>query len=450
MENRNIRWIVIRDFHRGFASTPSIPGELTYMQNLRYNRDGTVSARCGALAITSDLGDRAQGIFSTWAGGVGKKWIYVYDGNIHHSADPPTTPAGAPLYSGGNTTSYPVFEEFGGYAIIINVDTKPVRYDGAACAVIAAAPSSILGTFHSDYLFVAGDNSARLYWSASGDINTWPAANYIDVGDTLEPIKALAVLRDSLIIFKSASIWELSGKNNENFYLRRIATNIGCDFQSACLAIGEDFILFVHNGQLWNLSNGFHYMSEQLSGEFLYHSSGRVALGLDRENQMLYASVPTGAATANLKTLDLVHKIWTKDTGDYCNFYHDGFDMYAGKRTDGKFFRLNSGTQDDGVNFETNFQTRFTDCGADGYEKYMRCLICDATSSANISVDIYYRLSVGGAVSTLSYNSVPAPFVLNLPKERFHEISFRISTTAAQSLKIRELKLGFIPIRRVR
>jgi hypothetical protein len=95
----------------------------------------------------------------------------------------------------------------GGQKEISTVSGMPAAFDGwgAMCT-------------HKDRIWLApkivgssGAVPSRLYFSSPGDANTWPAANFIDVGTGTEdgPITAIAPFQGRLIILKTGGMWIL-------------------------------------------------------------------------------------------------------------------------------------------------------------------------------------------------------------------------------------------------
>jgi hypothetical protein len=82
-----------------------------------------------------------------------------------------------------------------------------------------------LGTFWwNNFAFGAGLGSNRLWFSAAGDPTSWPALNFIDVGESFSPIYAVVPTGDSLFIGKPDGWWTLTGVPGQSASLRRLST----------------------------------------------------------------------------------------------------------------------------------------------------------------------------------------------------------------------------------
>lgn len=102
----------------------------------------------------------------------------------------------------------------------------------------AGVPKGKFGFWYHNYLFVGGvsANPNRLYWSNLGDPTTFSAADYVDInandGDMLT---ALGGLNDELVIFKSYSIWGITGWSGTTF---AATTQTGQNTVSKAVGIG--------------------------------------------------------------------------------------------------------------------------------------------------------------------------------------------------------------------
>lgn len=103
------------------------------------------------------------------------------------------------------------------------------RIDHAAGSVaeIAGAPDCSVVAQYGTRLMLGRNvtQTNRLYYSDDADPSTWPADNYIDIGEAGTRIMALIPLRNSLLIAMAAgndtSWWVLSGTLNLNHVVRR-------------------------------------------------------------------------------------------------------------------------------------------------------------------------------------------------------------------------------------
>lgn len=75
----------------------------------------------------------------------------------------------------------------------------------------------------NNFGFGVGMPSSRLYFSLAGDpATTWPANNYIDVGESNSPIITLMPQADALYIGKTDGWWVLTGVPGQTATLRRL------------------------------------------------------------------------------------------------------------------------------------------------------------------------------------------------------------------------------------
>lgn len=136
----------------------------------------------------------------------------------------------------GLSTVYPLsYTQFLDNLIVLDGNSVPLTWTGAATGSITAAPSgAIYSETHLNKLFLAGFPSARsrLDYSATGDYNTFTGSGTDQVnvdqnnGQVITGIKSFA--RNELVVFKGFSMYKLSGYDKTSFNLVSITSNIGC------------------------------------------------------------------------------------------------------------------------------------------------------------------------------------------------------------------------------
>ena len=91
----------------------------------------------------------------------------------------------------------------------------------------------------------ASGRQNRLFWSKISHPWAYPAALFFDVGDE-KPITRLVPFLDDLIIFKTDSIWRLSGNTESSFQLTRTPASVGCDMPFTVVKL-QDRIMFCNS-----------------------------------------------------------------------------------------------------------------------------------------------------------------------------------------------------------
>lgn len=101
-----------------------------------------------------------------------------------------------------------------------------VTSSGTSTTVTTSANFSLGMWWWNNFGFGCGNLSNRLYFSAAGDPTSWPAANYVDIGESGRYIQAIVPTNEALYIGKSDGWWVLTGVPGQTATLRRL-TRIG-------------------------------------------------------------------------------------------------------------------------------------------------------------------------------------------------------------------------------
>jgi len=161
------------------------------------------------------------------------------------------------------TTSIVSFMQMSNLLVGYDGTNAPWKWDAVGAAALALGgtpPVGNIGIVWQNRTFWAGVAAARtrLYYSALGDPESYPAANYIDVPSAFDgdPITGLAILYGALIIFKRNSIYILQGDSPDTWVLSKTNSSVGCASPYSTIAVGN-LIYFVSDKGLYamNLTN---------------------------------------------------------------------------------------------------------------------------------------------------------------------------------------------------
>jgi hypothetical protein len=216
----------------------------------------------------------------------------------------------------------------------------------------------------------------RLYFSAIGDADTWPANNFIDVvTNDGDPITAIQPLGDALIIFKKHQIYALEGASESSFFLRRISPEYGCSGNRA-MATNGDLIAFLdsHGPRivLMDSSYGFVDISTEkipnlMAG--LNKAKHNLSVATFHQNMFIF-NVANGSATTNDYRLvyDIDRKAWCpKWTGGFsCELIYDSgtaLSYYSGNPTAGTVYLQEGDDKDDTTAITSKMRTKDYDMG---------------------------------------------------------------------------------------
>lgn len=450
-----VEWVRLRNFMRGYSPKAVLQGEALQFADLMIDREMKAVPRPGVVAATGDLGTLCQGIMRP---APGNTTVFVYDGKVAWATgDLPWTPTVLETNTGTGTLAQ-IFK-YGAYAIIVGCTTvsggTPRKYtSGAVTDLGGSPPSALSAAIWGDRLWVAGSGSKRLHYSDSGNPESWPALNWMDVGDSAYSIQALVPTGDALYIVKVDSVWQLTGRTSSDFYLRCLVDKIGIQSTSNMRAfetVGGASIAIMSDQRLWAKTGDITEMSDQVAP--ITTGYGPSQMLWDMKNQRLLLSVATGAATGYILVFDAMRKGWYKWNIPAACFYYDPNDstLYVGCRT-GQFGYLNYSTYTDfGVAFAPVLQEQFIPIASPLLEKYLRHVYVDGICATGVgTVKAHYRMKQSGTYSTVTRTGLTFPCVLNYSWKRFSEVSIEVTVSDPTGFQYEGVDVGYIPVRRKR
>ena len=161
----------------------------------------------------------------------------------------------------------------------------PWQATGGGNATALTVPASLTTakyvTVFSNYTFLANvavggtAHKSRLYWSAIDSISSWGASDFRDVSkNDGQEITGVAVLGETLVIFKNRSIWIgfFTGDSDIPFIFRKSRSNVGC--------LSGGSIQEVDNGLVFLAADGYYYFD----GNNSFKMSDKVTSTLDLLN----------------------------------------------------------------------------------------------------------------------------------------------------------------------
>jgi len=174
---------------------------------------------------------------------------------------------------------------------------------------VSAVVSGVSTAYFKTRFFIGGDVTlgSRLFYSDIGDLTSWPAANFIDIGkDDGEKIDDLASTQNLLVIGKASGIWTLSGSGPDTFFLSQMPYGEAAPGRS--IAITPFGAIVAGKTGVWSVvSSTVENISEKLGAD--YAPAGYVHTG--------YAAGKVYVLDKSGKTIyvyDLKNQIWHKET----------------------------------------------------------------------------------------------------------------------------------------
>lgn len=179
--------------------------------------------------------------------------LWVKTGNkIYQSGAGPTFAFSANSGTSGDSVSFldRVASGTNTYAVTAANGLDVIDHAGGSIAAgTGSPPACSCVEQYNDRLILGGSGSDanKLWFSAAGDFASWPAANFITVGDSA-PIVAIKALRGFLLIIKSGGTdetwWTLRGTPGVNAVLRRTSRFQGPGRPNNLAATNDNRIAF--------------------------------------------------------------------------------------------------------------------------------------------------------------------------------------------------------------
>lgn len=187
-------------------------------------------------------------------------------------------------------------------------------------SALTGSPGAMACTIYGDRVMagdIDGSNEWRLRFSDAANRNSWPAANFIDVGDEWG-IKALFPQRQHLVVVKQNTWWVLTGVPGVNPVLRNIANEAG-PYHPLHAAQGPRDLIGALPGDLTYpiLFDGTNYKAMRYLDDFLTAGRGtgfpasHGVQGLNAESQGLYFAQQSGN-----RMIAWHNGVWTYHTFD--------------------------------------------------------------------------------------------------------------------------------------
>lgn len=301
---------------------------------------------------------------------------------------------------------------------IFNTAGDPVlkTTNGTTASVVATIPQGIDAIWFHNYMFVFGvsSNPDRLYYSDIGDPETYQVDSWIDVnpGDN-EPIIAIDVLKDELLIFKPSRVWSLTGFGDADFTLTDLGervTSVGTEALRGTKSIGNDLYYISYRGAVPhirsvrrtdndNLTDG-GIMSDVITGTMKRLNT--VAIDktvMEFDGRRLWIAVCVDGATEpnEVLTMDTMTNGWTRHTGMNINDMHistitgEPRIYFGSSEADGKSHLALEGRNDDGDAIDFQVLTPWY-APQPGYQSRYKYLYITADVEQDASLDVDYSI----------------------------------------------------------
>ena len=192
-----------------------------------------------------------DGILACRAPTSGNNYLHYWDTGT--SAWVAVTTSGSPTMTGVNKVRFSKFNWSSPKILITDGINPAATYDGTTYTQIThtnAPPNPRYATEFKSHIFLAGDSADpyNLHYSAPLDETDFSPANgsgVINVGFDIVQIKPF---RDELFIFGTNNIKKLVGNSNADFSLLQVTNDLGCLASDSVIELGGDLLFIGPDG----------------------------------------------------------------------------------------------------------------------------------------------------------------------------------------------------------
>lgn len=301
------------------AATEIGNNESPDLLNVEFTETGALSKRRGVTLVGDDKGDKSVNfVFPAYYGNGSAKMLMFADSVTANTRRLfyRTTGNWTELTSGGSAVAdtdvdAETFYDGTNQMVFIIDGTNFQKFDPSAntLAAATASPASVgkILKLYKNRLYSVGSTTLpeRIYFSDLGDGDAWTVSNYFDVpsqnitekGTSGDPITALSVFQDRLVIFKNRSIWTWDGTS-----LRQISDKHGCVGKRA-VCVSDNYLFFADNDGVYRLSGNFiEKVSKKIQATWDVIPAAQlpnVAMAYF-EDKLFVATAAAGASTNNI------------------------------------------------------------------------------------------------------------------------------------------------------
>jgi hypothetical protein len=164
------------------------PNEARVLENVVLDERGGAGKRLGSSArgTYGASADRTISMYTYYRGANPPQvLIHTSAGTLYYTTDPTASSVAWTQIATGLSQVAPMsFETFAGNCYFTNGVDSYAKWDGTTYTAFASAPKGKFIRLWKDTMFMAGvaGLADRVYESAAGDAETWPAASWVDIG----------------------------------------------------------------------------------------------------------------------------------------------------------------------------------------------------------------------------------------------------------------------------
>ena len=330
------------------------------------------------------------------------------------------------------------FETFLTYLLGSDESNVPWKYDGtntcSSMTVLTGLTGCKLIKQFQNYCVMANVRisgvkyGSRIMWSAIKTIDTWDAADYIDISkDDGDEITGLRVLGDRLCVYKNNSIYVVSftGDADVPFVVQKTNSAVGCAAPFSIQEWGNGHVFLSYDGVYFFDGNSSEKMTDRINDTVLSFNNTQLinAVSMYQKNKCRYW---LGVATATYNNFVLTWNSFLNSWSKYAGMSTSAMTIVRVGGTEerpyfsdysGTAFRADYGVDDCPSNvvtavapyYETNWKSYDDICDKKGVP-HIYIVNRTETTTTNLAVSWYYDFNTSShntrTVSLLSQNGL--------------------------------------------
>lgn len=367
---RRLEYVIDKFGTLNTTDDPVLMGEVDSPDTLNtvYDRVGSVQERGGyTKVLTTSLANPIDGLIAFYKSDATRQLVYGSGTNLYRydNAGGSVVLTGTPSsFTSNKAWSFDVYQDtvYGGNGV------EPlIGYTGSTYSVINSAINPAGVKIHKNRVFAFKPNSSTLYFSDAGSPSSFPANNFIQINtNDGQNITGVEVQQDALVIFKSESIFILTGEplgagnttTIGNLQLRKANSDVGCTAGRTVQRVGS-VLFFMHKSGMFVFQNyTSQLISQPLNKTFAdgtnlaFIDKSWSVYSPDEKKYILGYPSPTSTVPDKAIVYDLISKSWTMwdNIPGSCavNYRFSGLteSVVMGDPTKGNIYQLFTGAAD--------------------------------------------------------------------------------------------------------
>lgn len=296
----------------------------------------------------------------------------------------------------------------------VNGYDYPRQWDGTSDNAVTNAPVvSKFITFHKNRMWLVDKNNpTKIWYSDLGDYTTWTSTNFIyaPAPKSGDPVTALIVFQDNLVVFTRKTKYVLFGDDPGNFVLRQSSGKRGAVNQY-CVASDPNYVYYLSDEGIYRYNGSSdELMSDTVQTE-IDNIADKTKVSAVIQNNYYRLYYPKTGSTSNDSCLlwDILNKVWLRDSNTFIDkpFVGESNLLYECSSRTGTVFKAEQQYSDLGRPIDFKYYTKYF---GDGIHKlFMRRVVPSIrlqtqpySLSVNIDINQQNNSSIKNTISAQS------------------------------------------------